>query len=74
MASSSNPKFLVVTGVAVSSIKSKFLTVIHVNVCSLFEHFAELTFLASAERPHFIAISETWLKYSVTNNEIHHAG
>ena len=50
--------------------KSKSLTVIHVNARSLFRHFDNLTSLASAECPHIIAISETWLDSSVTNNEI----
>ena len=54
--------------------KSKFLTMIHVNARSLFRHFDDLTFLASAERPHIIAISETWLDSSVSNNEIYLAG
>ena len=54
--------------------KSKFLTMIHVNVRSLFWHFDDLTFLASDERPHIIAISETWLDSSVSNNEIYLAG
>ena len=54
--------------------KSKSLTVIHVNARSLFRHFDNLTSLASAECPHIIAISETWLDSSVTNNEIRLTG
>ena len=54
--------------------KSKSLTVIHVNARSLFRHFDNLTFLASAECPHIIAISETWLDSSITNNEIRLTG
>ena len=38
--------------------KSKFLTVIHVNACSLFRHSDNITSLASAKHSHIIAISE----------------
>ena len=69
-----NPGPVVTSNAETQSKTSKFLTMIHVSVRSLFRHFDDLTSLASAERPHFIAISETWLDSSVTNNEIHLAG
>ena len=62
------------TNADTQSKKSKFLTVIYMNTRSLIWHFDDFTSLASAEQPHIIAISETWLDSSVTNNEIDLAG
>ena len=57
------------TNADTQSKKSKFLTVIYMNTRSLIWHFDDFTSLASAEQPHIIAISETWLDSSVTNNK-----
>ena len=57
--------------------KNKLLTAIYVNAHSLLRHYDDLVSLASlasAERPHIIAVSETWLDSSVSNSEIHLAG
>ena len=45
--------------------KNKLLTAIHVNARSLLRHYDDLVSLTSAERPHIIAVSETWLDSSV---------
>ena len=63
-----NPGPVSTANAETQSKKSKFLTIIHVNVCSLFRHSDDLTSLASAKHSHIIAISETWL---VTNIQIH---
>lgn len=47
---------------------------IHVNARSLLRHFDDLAPLVTTERLHIIAISETWLDSSVSNNKIHLAG
>ena len=69
-----NPGPAAATTADSQSKKSKLLTVIHVNARSLLRHFDDLTSLVSSERPHIIAISETWLDSSVSNNEIYLAG
>lgn len=46
--------------------KKDFLTVIHVNAHSLLKHFDDVAALVAAERPHILALSETWLDASVT--------
>ena len=51
--------------------KMDFLTVIHVNTCSLLRHLDDVAALVAAEHPHILALSETWLDTSVTDAEIH---
>ena len=54
--------------------KNKFLTVIHVNTRSLLRHFDDVSSLVSSERPHILALSETWLDSSVVDGEVHIPG
>ena len=51
-----------------------FLTVIHVNARSLLRHLDDVAALVTSERPHILALSETWLDASVTDAEIHLPG
>ena len=69
-----NPGPAAAAAAETQSKKSKFQTVIHVNARSLLRYFDDLASLVSTERLHIIAISETWLDSSVSNNKIHLAG
>ena len=69
-----NPGPAAATTADSQSKKNKLLIVIHVNACSLLRHFNDPTSLVSSVRPHIIAISETWLDSSVSDNEIYLAG
>jgi hypothetical protein len=50
------------------------LTVIHLNTRSLIRHFDDVACLLSSERPHILALSETWLDCSVSDEQIHLPG
>ena len=47
---------------------------IHVNTRSLLRHFDDVSALVSSERPHILALSETWLDSSVVDGEVHIPG
>ena len=50
------------------------LVIIHVNARSLIRHFDDVSTLVLTERPHIVALSETWLDSSVADGEIHLPG
>ena len=56
------------------SVTKNLFTMIHVNSRSLLRHFDDVACLMSTERPHILALSETWLDASVSNAEIHIPG
>ena len=55
---------------AAKSLKSKSLSVIHVNTRSLLRHFDDIATLVANEHPHILALSETWLDDSVSDAEV----
>ena len=59
---------------AVKKPKTDFLTVIHVNTRSLLRHFDDVSALVVTERPHILALSETWLDDSVSDAQVYLAG
>ena len=54
--------------------KESPLTTIHINARSLLRHFEDVACLVSTEHPHILAVSETWLDSSVTDEQIHLPG
>ena len=54
--------------------RKKSLNLIHVNSHSLIRHFNDISALVSTERPHILALSETWLDSSVGDSEVHIPG
>ena len=54
--------------------KTDFLTVIHMNTLSLLRHFDDVSAFVVAERPHILALSETWSVDSVSDAQVHLAG
>ena len=55
-------------------VKKESLTVIHVNAHSLLRHYDDVAAPVVTERPHILALLETWLNASVTEAETHLAG
>ena len=55
-------------------LKTKKLTVIHLNTRSLLRHFDELQYFVSVNCPEILCLSETWLDPSINDSEVYLRG